>query len=242
MISRLLRRPLLVVALLLAVVGLSGAGYAVTGGDRAGSASGSGDSGRVLAAEAVEDDRAHRKAAKQTAQRERAAKLEADRVAAEKAAAEKAAAEKAAAEKAAAEKAAAERAAAEAAEAKRVAEAKRAAEQAREQAAARASREAARDPKGIARVMLGQHGWGGDQFTCLDRLWTKESEWKHTADNPTSDAYGIPQALPGSKMASAGADWRTNPATQIRWGLQYIEDVYGSPCSAWAHSQATNWY
>ncbi|HEX5511832.1 MAG TPA: hypothetical protein VFX41_08950, partial [Actinomycetales bacterium] len=113
---------------------------------------------------------------------------------------------------------------------------------ARQQAAARASRDAARDPKGIARVMLGQHGWGGDQFTCLDRLWTKESEWKHTADNPTSDAYGIPQALPGSKMASAGADWRTNPATQIRWGLQYIEDVYGSPCTAWAHSQATNWY
>ena len=73
-------------------------------------------------------------------------------------------------------------------------------------------------------------------------LWTKESNWTVNADNPTSSAYGIPQALPGSKMASAGADWATNPATQIRWGLGYIQDRYGSPCSAWAHSQANNWY
>ena len=80
------------------------------------------------------------------------------------------------------------------------------------------------------------------QFSCLDRLWTKESGWRTTADNPSSSAYGIPQALPGSKMASAGSDWRTNPATQIAWGLSYIAGSYGTPCAAWAHSQSHNWY
>lgn len=83
---------------------------------------------------------------------------------------------------------------------------------------------------------------GAAQFTCLDLLWEKESNWRVTAANPSSGAYGIPQALPGSKMASAGSDWQTNAITQIRWGLGYIDAVYGSPCAAWAHSQATNWY
>jgi hypothetical protein len=86
------------------------------------------------------------------------------------------------------------------------------------------------------------YGWTGGEFLCLDFLWTKESGWDHTADNPTSSAYGIAQALPGSRMASVGADWQTNPETQIRWGLQYIEDAYGTPCGAWQHSLATNWY
>lgn len=90
--------------------------------------------------------------------------------------------------------------------------------------------------------MAAERGWTGAQATCLDSLWTKESGWDHTADNPTSSAFGIPQALPGSKMASAGSDWATNPATQIAWGLDYIASVYGDPCSAWAHSQAVNWY
>ncbi|MCL8025808.1 lytic transglycosylase domain-containing protein [Nocardioides bruguierae] len=98
------------------------------------------------------------------------------------------------------------------------------------------------DPRSIASAMLGSYGWDSSQFTCLDSLWTKESGWQVDADNPTSSAYGIPQALPGSKMASAGADWATNPVTQITWGLGYIQDVYGSPCSAWAHSQSVNWY
>jgi tellurite resistance protein len=98
------------------------------------------------------------------------------------------------------------------------------------------------DPRLIAQGMLPQFGFSADQFSCLDSLWTKESGWNPAADNPTSSAFGIPQALPGSKMASAGADWATNPATQIRWGLGYIADVYGSPCSAWSHSQANNWY
>jgi hypothetical protein len=83
---------------------------------------------------------------------------------------------------------------------------------------------------------------GATQFACLDLLWEKESNWRVTATNPSSGAYGIPQALPASKMASAGSDWQTNAITQIRWGLGYIEAVYGTPCTAWAHSQATNWY
>ena len=90
--------------------------------------------------------------------------------------------------------------------------------------------------------MLGNYGWSSGQFGCLDSLWTKESGWNSHATNGSSGAYGIPQSLPGSKMASAGSDWQTNPATQIKWGLQYIKDVYGSPCSAWSHSQAVNWY
>ncbi|NNH23315.1 aggregation-promoting factor C-terminal-like domain-containing protein, partial [Pseudokineococcus marinus] len=121
----------------------------------------------------------------------------------------------------------------------------RAAEEAqaeREAEAAAASRSAQRDPRGVAASMVADRGWSSDQMSCLDQLWTKESGWQWDADNPTSSAYGIPQALPGSKMASAGADWETNPVTQITWGLQYIADVYGTPCSAWSHSQATNWY
>ncbi|WP_240771305.1 lytic transglycosylase domain-containing protein [Nocardioides sp. GY 10113] len=98
------------------------------------------------------------------------------------------------------------------------------------------------DPKDIARALLSDYGFSSDQFGCLDSLWTRESNWNPYADNPTSSAYGIPQALPGSKMASAGSDWATNPATQIKWGLGYIQDRYGSPCGAWGHSQARGWY
>ncbi len=98
------------------------------------------------------------------------------------------------------------------------------------------------DPRDIARALLPQFGFSSDQFGCLDSLYTRESGWNPRADNPTSSAYGIPQSLPGSKMASAGADWATNPVTQITWGLGYIQDRYGSPCSAWGHSQAVGWY
>ncbi len=98
------------------------------------------------------------------------------------------------------------------------------------------------DPRTVAQALLGEFGFGQDQFGCLDSLWTRESGWRVNADNPSSSAYGIPQALPGSKMASAGADWATNPATQIRWGLGYIQDRYGSPCGAWGHSQSYGWY
>ncbi|MDX6197677.1 MAG: hypothetical protein QOJ79_828 [Actinomycetota bacterium] len=95
-------------------------------------------------------------------------------------------------------------------------------------------------PRAIARAMLADRGWS-DQWGCLDSLWSRESGWRVYASNP-SGAYGIPQALPGSKMASAGSDWRTNPATQIRWGLGYIASAYGSPCAAWHHSESHGWY
>jgi hypothetical protein len=98
------------------------------------------------------------------------------------------------------------------------------------------------DPKAIAQAMLSDFGWSSSEFGCLDALWTKESGWNPSAANPTSSAYGIPQALPGSKMSTAGADWATNPATQITWGLGYIRDSYGSPCAAWGHSESSGWY
>jgi hypothetical protein len=85
-------------------------------------------------------------------------------------------------------------------------------------------------------------GWGEDQYSCLVSLWQKESGWRVNAQNGSSGAYGIPQSLPGSKMASAGADWATNAGTQIEWGLGYITGRYGTPCGAWEKSQASGWY
>jgi hypothetical protein len=99
-----------------------------------------------------------------------------------------------------------------------------------------------RDPRTIARAMLPQFGFSADQFSCLDSIYTSESGWNPHADNPTSSAYGIPQALPGSKMASAGPDWANNPATQIRWGLSYIKSKYGSPCGALSFREGHGWY
>ena len=113
---------------------------------------------------------------------------------------------------------------------------KRAAELAAKKAAASGS------PQQVAAAMLGSFGWSSGQFSCLDPLWEHESSWSATAANAGSGAYGIPQALPGSRMASAGPDWQTNAATQITWGLEYIKGTYGSPCAAWAHEQATGWY
>lgn len=144
---------------------------------------------------------------------------------------------KAAAEKKAAAKKAAEKKAA----------AKKAAATKREGASA--SRSSTRptasfsgNPQAYASSMLPSYGWNQSQMGCLVSLWNRESGWRANASNPSSGAYGIPQSLPGTKMASAGADWRTNPATQIRWGLGYIKATYGSPCGAWGHSQATGWY
>jgi hypothetical protein len=97
-------------------------------------------------------------------------------------------------------------------------------------------------PQQVALAMLGSFGWSSSQFSCLVSLWGRESGWNVYASNPSSGAFGIPQALPGSKMASAGADWQTNAATQIRWGLGYIQQTYGSPCAAWDHSEAAGWY
>ncbi len=103
------------------------------------------------------------------------------------------------------------------------------------------------DPAGAqsyARGAIGAYGWGGDQFSCLVSLWTQESGWRANALNASSGAYGIPQSLPADKMAAAGADWRTNAATQIDWGLAYIKSAYGSPCAAWGHEMSVDphWY
>ncbi|MEP6480858.1 MAG: transglycosylase SLT domain-containing protein [Rhodoglobus sp.] len=93
----------------------------------------------------------------------------------------------------------------------------------------------------VAYEILKSMGMGDDQYSCLVSLWDRESHWNVYASNP-SGAYGIPQALPGEKMASAGADWATNPATQVTWGLGYITDRYSTPCGAWSHSENVGWY
>lgn len=93
-----------------------------------------------------------------------------------------------------------------------------------------------------ALTALQARGMGADQFNCLVALWNRESGWNVYAYNAGSGAYGIPQALPGSKMASAGPNWQTNAETQVNWGLGYVIGRYGTPCGAWAHSQSTGWY
>ncbi|WP_346960432.1 hypothetical protein [uncultured Arthrobacter sp.] len=101
------------------------------------------------------------------------------------------------------------------------------------------------DPAGAqayAAAQLPAHGWAASEMQCLLKLWTKESDWKTTATNPSSGAYGVVQSLPAEKMASAGADYRTNYRTQINWGLQYVQDRYGSPCGALNFHYANNWY
>ncbi|GFN06783.1 hypothetical protein Smic_53390 [Streptomyces microflavus] len=138
------------------------------------------------------------------------------------------------------------------ADAEAKAEAKRqAAEKAKKEEAERASRSSVRDAssfsaqgsysvadvKAMARQMV-----PADQFQCFSNIVNHESTWNYRATNPSSGAYGLMQALPGHKMSSAGADWQTNPATQIKWGLSYMDSRYGSPCGAWSFWQANNWY
>ena len=98
------------------------------------------------------------------------------------------------------------------------------------------------DPRDIARALMGDFGFSQDQFSCLDSLWIRESNWNPLAHNPSSGAHGIPQALPGDKMAVFGSDWETNPVTQIKWGLDYIRKRYGTPCDAWSFWQSHHWY
>lgn len=179
-----------------------------------------------MAAAADHAARHEARVVKMAAAKERAAKERAAELAAAKArAAKKRAAKLAAQAKAKAAKLAAE------AKAKA---AKRAKEVAKVQA----------DPRSLAKTVLNDYGFGGDQFSCLDQLWAGESNWNYLAINPTSGAYGIPQSLPASKMAAVADDWRTNPETQIRWGLDYIKRSYGSPCGAlgaW-QSRSPHWY
>jgi hypothetical protein len=93
-----------------------------------------------------------------------------------------------------------------------------------------------------AKSVLASQGMGADQFNCLVALWNRESGWNVYAYNSGTGAYGIPQALPGSKMASAGADWQTSFKTQVNWGLGYVDGRYGTPCGAWAQSESSGWY
>jgi len=124
------------------------------------------------------------------------------------------------------------------------AQARRAAARIRAAAARRERtlRRARLDPRPAARVLVAERGWAVGEFACLDALWTRESGWNYRATNPSSGAYGIPQALPASKLAAAGADWRTNPLTQIAWGLDYIAERYGSPCGAWSYARIQHAY
>ncbi|MGW6291852.1 aggregation-promoting factor C-terminal-like domain-containing protein [Streptomyces sp. NPDC055058] len=148
------------------------------------------------------------------------------------------AARKAAAKTAVAKKEQAEKAAKEAKE--REAEAKAAASRSATRDASSFSAKASytvAEVQAMARQMI-----PGDQFQCFSNIVTRESTWNYKAVNPSSGAYGLVQALPGSKMASAGADWQTNPATQIKWGLNYMNERYGSPCGAWSFWQANHWY
>jgi hypothetical protein len=173
------------------------------------------------------------------AQRQTTYESAAARAAVAKAAAQKAAAAKAAAAKAAAAKAAAAKAAAQQAAQQQAAQQQAAQQTTAQQPAASAP---SGSPQQIAEQMLSQFGWSSSQFSCLQPLWALESGWNIYASNPSSGAYGIPQALPGSKMASAGPDWQSDAATQIRWGLTYIQGTYGSPCAAWSHEEADGWY
>jgi hypothetical protein len=100
----------------------------------------------------------------------------------------------------------------------------------------------AQDPQAIAQALLPSYGFDSSQMSCLVPLWMGESGWRVNAENASSGAYGIPQSLPGDKMASVAADWRTNPVTQIKWGLEYIKSSYGSPCGAWGFKQSHGWY
>ena len=106
--------------------------------------------------------------------------------------------------------------------------------------------EAARKPLGAKRfakeMMATEYGWGEGQYKCLNRLWTKESNWNYQARNPRSGAHGIAQALPASKMEKVGTDWRTNPITQIQWGLLYVSERYNTPCAAWNKFRRSNFY
>ena len=111
---------------------------------------------------------------------------------------------------------------------------------------ASASVELARTPDGareVAKVLMeDKYGWGDGQYECLDSLWTKESHWNYKASNSRSGAHGIPQALPATKMEVIGTDWRTNPVTQISWGLRYIDIRYDTPCKAWAKFKRSKYY
>ncbi len=222
--ARTLRRPLLSVGAALVLVGASAATYAKAGDVTTGTAA-------TLTVPAIAAaSQASESRADQLDQRDR------KRVAAAAQAA-------ATAQATAAAQAAATAQAAELARltAERQAAADRVARDAQRQAVVVSAQQ---DPRSVARSMLGNFGWNDSQWGCLEQLWAGESGWNYQAANASSDAYGIPQALPAAKMGDVAADYRTNPVTQITWGMQYVKATYGSPCSAlgsW-NSRSPHWY
>ena len=225
-VVRALRRPAVTASIGLAVVATTAAGYQASDGHQTGQA------GFTVSAEAIEqanelantqiENDAQLASARNQANTSRAALQEKGRRDQLVAAAAAAQARKQVAERAARAKE------------------REALQKKREAVIARAQS----DPKAAARVLLPDYGWGDDQFSCLDSLWEGESGWNYKATNSSSGAYGIPQSLPASKMASIAPDWHDNPATQIKWGLKYIQSSYGSPCNAWAQwqSRSPHWY
>jgi hypothetical protein len=251
--SRVLRRPMASAAAVLAVAGATAAGYASA--VKPHSVDESHGAGASASAQAAQQSQRQVVTNAALAGARRAGLLRASALAQQqKVATDARAAALARARQAQASALARSRAAQAAASARsRKVEAAQAAElaQARQVAQQRAARDQARqglvarsqsNPRALAEMLVANHGWAASQFGCLDSLWTKESGWRWSAANASSGAYGIAQALPGSKMGAVGSDWATNPLTQITWGLGYISDRYGTPCAAWAHSQAMNWY
>ena len=225
-LTRSLRRPAVTSSLLLAVVATTAAGYQATDQRQTGTAAFTVSTEAVAQANELAD-----------AQIEDTARLAADRndTNASIAAVQEQDRQKAVV------------AAKAAAAARREAAAKVARAKARQALAAKKQAlvaNAQKDPRAAARALLGDYGFDDGQWSCLDNLWNGESGWRFTAENSSSGAYGIPQSLPGSKMGSVGADWRTNPVTQIKWGLQYIRSSYGTPCNAWDQwqSRSPHWY
>jgi hypothetical protein len=225
-LPRAIRRPAVTSSLLLAVVATTAAGYQASDGRQTGTAAFQVSTEAVEQANELSDaqieDTARLSAARNETNASAAAVQEKDRVAAVAAAKAAAGARREAAAKVARDKA-------------------RKALAAKKQAILK---NAQADPRAAAQAIMGDYGFDASQWGCLDNLWNGESDWRWTAENSSSGAYGIPQSLPGSKMASVASDWRTNPVTQIKWGLQYIKSSYGTPCGAWAQwqSRSPHWY
>ena len=226
LVARAIRRPVVTSSFLLAVVATTAAGYQATDRPQTGQAAFTISTQAISQANELANNQIEDSARLASARNEANASLAA---AQEKQRRDKLAAEAAAAK---ARKEATERAA-----------------RAKERQALEAKRQALienarQDPRAAARALLGEYGFDDSQWNCLDNLWQGESGWRYTAENPSSGAYGIPQSLPGSKMASVAPDWRTNPVTQIRWGLEYIRSSYGTPCGAWDfwQSRSPHWY
>ena len=225
-IPRALRRPAVTSSLLLAVVATTAAGYQAADDRQTGAAAFTVSTEAIAQANELADaqieDTARLAADRNATNASVAAVQEKDRLAAVEAARAAAKARREAAQRIAREKA-------------------RKALEAKKQALLDNAR---KDPRSAARALLPEFGFEPGQWSCLDQLWMGESGWRYTAENPSSGAYGIPQSLPASKMGTVDDDWRTNPVTQIRWGLQYIKASYGTPCSAWSawQSRSPHWY